>query len=119
MLRRAGFFRELPHGDPAGPSLRDEVRDLPDRAEVARYLEGGALLIGSPGLAFDVLAPQVSQPIGPSHLLTDGDWVWPADYAYYVLTYGAPIPEELLLEIRSRGYQPPKLSEEDVRDLTY
>lgn len=118
MLRRAGFFRELPHGDPAGPSLLTERDKLPDRAEVAQYLEAGALVVASPGVGFDVLSAQ-HDVIGPIHLLTDGEWLWPADLAYYVRTYDVAIPQDFLERIRSEAYRPRELDENDIRGLTY
>lgn len=55
-LRTMGFFRELPHGDPDGPSLRDAVERAPDDASsLADHLASGEPLAVSSGMVADVL----------------------------------------------------------------
>jgi hypothetical protein len=59
-IQLVGFFRELKHGRPDGPSLREGVADEagPFDEEIARYLETAPVVLASAGLAVDdVLDP--------------------------------------------------------------
>ncbi|HTO01860.1 MAG TPA: hypothetical protein VL068_14420 [Microthrixaceae bacterium] len=106
MMRRVGFFRELPHGDPNGPSLSDAIGFT--AAELAvrlgRYLEGGRLLAAVPTPGVDVLDSTRSGVPSP-HLLTDGQWVWPADLAHYVERYHVGVPDAFLVDIAAAGWR--------------
>jgi hypothetical protein len=117
-LRRVGFFRELAHGDPDGPSVREvaERGAYDDQAALLRYLRGGTLLVATPGVVDDVLAdsPMV---IGPPHLYTDGVYVWPADLPYYVEHYRVALPAGFLDAVAARGYRPPAEDELDLGAL--
>lgn len=104
-MRRIGFFRELPHGEPDGPILRDAVDAIaPDlAARLVGYLEKGRLLAAVPAPGIDVIDP--TQPyVSPPHLLTDGRWVWPADLAHYVERYRVGVPDEFLADIEAAGW---------------
>jgi hypothetical protein len=56
----------------------------------------------------DVLSPALKL-IAPSHLLTDGLWLWQLDLAYYVANYHASLPEEFVARMRSLNWTPPKV----------
>jgi hypothetical protein len=99
-LKRCGFFRELEHGDDNGESLR-ELRETArynenQRQAIVAYLEQGRVVIGCPGLVCDVLKDDASLVIGSPNILTDGEWMWPADFAYYVSEFDVPVPESML-----------------------
>lgn len=104
-LRKVGYFRELPHGDPEGPSLVASLRDgpRPEHSRVVAYLESGVGLIGCGGRTYDVLSP-TREPIGPPHILTDGVWQWPADLAYYVSRYYADLPGDFVDHMRAANW---------------
>jgi hypothetical protein len=113
-LFRAGFFRELRHGDSSGPSI-EEVKDkLPvdKRKGVARYLHAGARLAVTGQNALDWFAP--SKIAGPLALYTDGVWVWPAELAYYVENYGVAVPVEMIEWMEKRAFNCPPLSHDEL-----
>lgn len=87
-LIHVGFFRELAHGEPTGPSLLEEraATPDPDEARIVAYLKAGELFVGSPGVVRDVLDGSAGI-IGSPEILTDGLFAWPADFAYYVERY--------------------------------
>ncbi len=107
-LIQVGFFRELKHGDPKGPSLRAAVANAaaPDEAKIVAYLKAGQLYIGSPGIVKDVMDPKAGI-IGSPDILTDGTYAWPADFAYYVEKYHARAPEELVQHMARAGWRVP------------
>jgi hypothetical protein len=115
-LRPVGFFRELRHGLPDGPSLREAMRDESDpfEAPVIAYLRGAATLVTTGRMAQDVLA-HVSD-IAPLATLTDGEWMWPADLAYYVETYHVRLPAEFLEHAAAHGWQAPKLTSHQLTE---
>lgn len=108
-LQPVGFFRELAHGDPHGPSLKDNIADLPQEheAEIVHYLQHGILYIATPGIAYDVLS-KTARPSTAPHMLTDGTWVWPADLAYYVYQYHCRLPSVFIDDMRSHNWRLPE-----------
>jgi hypothetical protein len=96
-LTRVGFFRELVHGAPEGPSLHDALRDplaQDVRSSIARYLQGGTVVLATSATTTDAVEPSRGD-IGNISIKTDGTFVWPSDLAYYVATYGARTDPEL------------------------
>jgi hypothetical protein len=116
-LRRAGFFRELRHGDPTGPSLRDCVADAaaPDEDQILKYLASGNLLVGCLGIADDVLKPGAIS--ASPHIMTDGVWAWSNDLEYYVRTYHARLPTEFVEHMRANQWRAPRLSDDEIGEM--
>jgi hypothetical protein len=115
MIENVGFFRELPHGDPRGPSLREGIGkgDVAVRDEVARYLADGSILAATGERVFDVVKGGQKE-VGLLALQTDGHWVWPADLTYYVAEYNVFLPLEFVDWMRSAEWIPPRLSVDDL-----
>jgi hypothetical protein len=119
ILKRVGFFRELRHGLPSGPSLREAVRASRTTAEIPRivsYLESGALFIACPGLVRDALE-ECGQVIGSPHVRTDGVWAWPSDLPYYVRRYRVELPKEFVKHMEENGWQPPSFDRAQLADF--
>lgn len=106
-LRRVGFFRETPHGEPTDPSLAASRADVPaeDELLLAAYLETGEMYIATPGPVLDVLDGVTR--VGPPHYLTDGRYVWPGDAAHYLRTYHVRLPSEFVAHARENGWRVP------------
>jgi len=106
-VKRIGFFRELEHGNPDGPSLKDVTRPnagLHDAA-VVEYLKKGIVMMAAPGIVRDVLNP--GGPIGSLSILTDGTYAWPSDLAYYVERYHAIVPVDFVAHAAEHGWEIP------------
>ena len=103
-LKRVGFFRELSHGDPDGPSLAESVRDrqATDEHRIVEYLRNGVPFIVSPGPVFDVIDGE--GPIGTASVLTDSEWCWPDDLAAYVEEHHVRLPDEFVEHARASGW---------------
>lgn len=93
----------------------DAVGSRRERERVAGYLSGAEGLI-SGGYWTDPVTDNPKHRI-PYSLNTDGSWVWPSPWAWFVEKYGAALPVEFLEHIRALGYKPPVLSEERVREI--
>lgn len=117
-LKNVGYFKELHHGDPNGPSLREAVRAKAAPAEdrLAAYLKQGGVLATTGSTVSDVLSDD-DAPIARLEILTDGEWNWPADLAYYVERYHVRLPEEFVEHVASRDWSPPALSDDDLAAL--
>lgn len=115
-LRKAGFFRELRHGDPNGPSLPDARERIPpiERPRIAGYLRGGSVL-ASTGRAVGDWFETSNTAVAPMNIRTDGVWVWPGDLAFYVERYGVAVPEELVAFMASRSWVAKVLTEEELQ----
>lgn len=111
-LKSVGFFRELRHGLPNGPSIRDAIRAeaSKDDADLIRYLDAGALMIVSGVNTYDVFAEHKTC-IQQLFIATDGVWMWPSDLSYYVAKYHVALPDEFVELARQRQWQPPPFAE--------
>ncbi|UQU67841.1 hypothetical protein COUCH_16860 [Couchioplanes caeruleus] len=120
MVKTAGMFVELGQGlHPAPPqSIRDHIAPapLPDADRVVAYLEGGHPLIDMMDLENDALDPQ-RQVLNGSSILTDGEWLWRQDFAYYVRRHNVAVPDRMLAAIRERHYIVPDASVERLTEL--
>ena len=117
-LKKVGFFCELKHGDPSGPSLKNAVQSVAhyDKDCIVKYIRSSILIIGSPGVVRDVLDP-AAPAIGASNILTDGEWAWPEDLAHYVSKYNVDLPRDFIKTLQSRAYQPPSRNSFDLRQF--
>ena len=115
----AGFFRELGHGDPEGPSLVEARGRVPpeERERLASYLRRGADLAATGQVCSDYFETSTLLPEALA-IRTDGVWAWPSDLAYYVEKHGAEVPAALVDHIKAVGYSPVSLSEEELVDLS-
>jgi hypothetical protein len=97
-------------------SIFDHVREeeLPDLARVVAYLEAGHILIDTMDIADDPFDP-ARQLMNGSTVLTDGDWLWRQDFAYFVRRHHVAVPDDFLALIRERDYAVPA---RDVSVLT-
>jgi hypothetical protein len=114
-VENVGFFREFPHGDPQGPSLRESMGkgDVEARDGVAGYLANGSLLATTGEHVSDVLKDE-KVDAGLLAIQTDGRWVWPADLAYYVREYNVQLPVHFVDWARAAAWTPPQLSSEEL-----
>lgn len=108
-MRPIGFYRQLRHGQPDGPDLeaqraKGEPVDEATRRSVAQYLRECYVIAATSQRAGDALNPSKAD-VSPINIHTDGTYVWPEDLAYYVETYGVPVPTDLVLRART-GYTP-------------
>lgn len=102
-VRLVARMREFGYDDePSLVSLRDRI-SINDAEALARYLESGKLLMMSPGLVEDVLAP--GNQAGSYSILTDGVFAWHEALAYFVRRYRVAVPPQLLEHARGQGYR--------------
>ena len=119
-LRTVGFFRELGHGEPDGPSLRDAVSDSPpqDREHIAGYLRSGNVFAVTGGMGVDDVLDRERTHVAELMTLTDGEWVWPSDLVHYFEEYNVALPEDFVDHMRALNWTPPALSHDGLVALT-
>ncbi|GAB4106559.1 hypothetical protein GCM10028790_55780 [Micromonospora taraxaci] len=109
-LKAAGMFREFGPVRSAEPqeSIFDSVaaEELPDVAQVVAYLNSGHVLIDVMDVADDAF-DSTRQVMNGSTVMTDGDWLWRKDLAYYVRRHRVAVPAAFLALIRERDYVVP------------
>lgn len=117
-MLQAGFFRELRHGSPDGPSLQGCRREEgdPDEGMVASYLESGqtlAVRVSSVHDYFDATRKAASHLA----IMTDGTWAWPCDLAYYLREYHVELPADFVAHMRQCSFRQPELTEAELLRL--
>jgi hypothetical protein len=114
-LRRVGFFRELRHGDPGGPSLRELINPspTPNEERILAYLRSGEIIASTGATIGDVLDPSKSD-VAVLEIATDGVWAWPADLTYYVASYHVTLPDDFTLHLERNGWIVPPLTDTEV-----
>lgn len=121
-LKQAGFFCELNHGDglPNEPSIHERLDDsvLAEKPNILAYLEAGSIYAIGAGLAFDYFRQSKRHVIDNLMLLTDGTWLWPSDFAYYVRHYHVAVPEAFVTHMKVLGWRPPSLNQEELIALS-
>ena len=78
----------------------------PKKTEIIDYLRNGATLIAAPGLAKDVLSDS-SEIIDELCILTDGQWAWPSDLAYYVEKYSVGLDDDFVQWMQIQNWKLP------------
>lgn len=116
-MMQLGFFRELEHGDPQGPSLLEAGRRArPDEAAIVRYLAESPVLAISGSAVYDVIDPE--HPVsGRNAVRTDGVWIWPDDLAHYVARYHVELPAEFLEHGARMHWSARSLTQAELADL--
>ena len=105
-MKFVGYFEELEPTMPRKVSMRRVVGKLDANlaGALAGYLRSGALVAAVPLAAFDVLSLD-RKPTPAPHVLTDGEYVWRGDLAYYVETYLVGLPRRFTRHAELSGYK--------------
>ncbi|MER6843805.1 hypothetical protein [Streptomyces platensis] len=82
------------------------------REPLAMYLTGSCSLLA----AGNIQDPMNSEKgvVVPFGYCTDGEWVWPAYWGYFVQEYGVQIPDEFIDHVRGRNFTPTPLSDKEL-----
>jgi hypothetical protein len=115
-VRLVGFNRELePKSAFASGSIRDAVASVAggDEARIAEYLEAGYGIIDYTESGYDVLGSGAIN-VACSSLVSDGEWVWRNDLAFYVRRYHLRLADEFVEHVRANDCTMPA---EDISKL--
>ncbi|WP_157879863.1 hypothetical protein [Streptomyces natalensis] len=85
------------------PSLREPL---------AKYLSGSYSLLAAGNVRDPMNAEKGA--VVPFGYCTDGEWVWPAYWGYFVQEYGVKLPDEFIEHARRHNFTPVALSEEEL-----
>lgn len=75
----------------------------PDGQQMVEFLQSGVVLAATGSSVDDAIEPP-NTAISRLEMLTDGDWVWPADLSYYVAIYPVVLPDVFVTYVRGRNY---------------
>ncbi|GAB2721962.1 hypothetical protein [Nocardia thraciensis] len=118
-LRPVGIYREMYRkGREDLPLLADSYtkRVIDDRWRVAEYMRAGTPVFDVLEDVVDLVDGREWVRGGPS-LISDGEWIWRIDSAYYLENYSLDIPQEFLERVRRHDYRPP--GDVDVSDPSF
>ena len=91
------------------------IEDALLRPFAAQYLRGGSIYVIAGVLVDDWF--DGTRGIAQAEGRTDGVWVWPGHYAYYVEKYGVDVPQEFLDHMSRRNWIAPELPEAELREV--
>ncbi|MGP4114867.1 hypothetical protein ACTWP5_28680 [Streptomyces sp. 4N509B] len=99
-------------------SLRDRLGALDSslRQPLSDYLVGCTPLVAT-GNVPDPLDDTKGYVV-PFGLSTDGSWVWPTYWGYFVLEYGVEVPDDFLAHVRLADFVPVDLPPGDIERVT-
>ncbi len=117
-LNLEGFFREMEHAKQDLPSVHERIGALDSAVKQALvdYLRAGAGVAMAPGLATDIVDPSAGSA-GALGILTDGEWVWPNELAYYVERYDIALSDEFVAHARSNDWRVPEVPIERLEEI--
>lgn len=67
--------------------------------KLVEYLESGVAICVAPGLVWDVI-DESKGGIRNLEILTDGEWAWPSDLAYYIREYHVTLSEDFMEHVK-------------------
>ncbi|MGA5265301.1 hypothetical protein NCG97_09770 [Streptomyces lydicamycinicus] len=82
------------------------------REPLAMYLSGAYSLLAA-GNIQDPINPGKGVVV-PFGYCTDGEWVWPSYWGYFVREYGVQLPDEFIDHVQGRNFAPAVLSDEEL-----
>lgn len=94
--------------------MRVAVGPCKTQTRLPKTLRRGSIVSTTSVRVDDVIDP-TKTGVAPLAVLTDGEWVWPADLAYYVEAHGCALPHELLDPMRALNWQPKALDADELR----
>lgn len=107
LLKRQGYYKEMPHGDETDPSIMDSInRTITEKEKICNYLENGEVLAACSRIVTDIITPEKGI-IGAPDDMTDGVYLWPADLAYYVNEYNLKLPDEFIAHMKNNNWTVP------------
>ena len=104
-MKLVGFIKE--YNDVEGASCLDDLLDSNrcievDVEKILQYISQGVLLSCWMGYFIDVRTKEL---IAPDSYFTDGTWVWPAYFPYYLRSHPfMPIDKEFIEDLKSKNY---------------
>lgn len=108
ILKKVGYYKELPYGDSTDPSIIDNIgAQIPNKDKICTYLQNGIMLAACAGVTRDAICPEKGI-IGTPDSLSDGIWIWHADLSYYVKEYGLKLSEEFIEHMKLNSWLVPK-----------
>ena len=103
ILKRHGYYKEMPYAEPSDPSIFDSIgKKNPEKDKICRYLNNGFILAACGGVTNDIINPK-NGVIGTPDEMTDGQWIWPRDVAYYVQNYDLQLNPVFIDHMRSKN----------------
>jgi len=117
-LKYIGFIKE--HGDNMAASLAFEdikksvcQNDLQLLPEILYYLGHGAMVIAWMSYTFDL---ETNHPIGGNSVHTDGVWVWPFYFPYYLDKFPKyPLDQEFVDHLRQQNFKRKLINKEELQ----
>ncbi|MGW0412330.1 hypothetical protein ACWERI_27760 [Streptomyces collinus] len=120
-MKLIGFYREM---DPKyAPSWGGSVPPPESGAgsysvqDIVGYLKSGYPILDVMELTTDVIGGAFRVP-GGSSVLTDGQYVWREDLAWYVERYNIDLPQDFLEIARRHGFRTPPADHEALLNLS-
>lgn len=104
-MKLVGFVKEynnLPEGKSLSEFLNSKSMEATDTEKILNYLNQGVLLLAWMGYFVDI---ETKELIAPDSYFTDGIWVWPSYFPYYIKKYPTvEFDKEFVKYIKDKGF---------------
>lgn len=119
-MRVASLWREADGSLELRPEL-ERSADAGLKRRILGFLSGGGIVLRSPVLREDRLDPSRRDAV-PLGYLSDGEWIWPLEMAFYLEQHGVLPEAEFREHMRARDFEAqvpsPEVLAEAARLLT-
>ena len=103
-MKLVGFIKE--HDHKLGYSFNDVMQKSLkeyDTEAIINYLDKGVLIFGWMGYFNDL---EIDEPVAPHAYFTDGIWVWPSYFSYYLGKYKSiTFDDEFLHYLEDKNFE--------------
>jgi len=110
-LRAARLWGDVVDGKPVLDAQLGRADDPAQKARVLHYLNAGQAVLRAPTLLDDEIDPARTRCI-PLMYMTDGEWLWSGEHAYYLEAHDILPEPEFLAHMASNDFTVPAVGDE-------
>jgi len=117
-MKFIGFIKKFDPKNPFSVELKDygSSNDLKsdELIKIIEYLKSGVSIWDWMEYWFD----ENDEPIGGAEYYSDGEWVWPLYYIYYLVKYKISVDHDFLAHCRKNDFKMAQIDNKQKMDLS-
>lgn len=106
-MKYIGFIKEHDEKMSEAIHFNEIINSADEQADsikkIVNYLDKGVLLFGWMGFVYDL---ENEKPIKPDSYYTDGEWIWPVYFPYYLKKYPKfPVNKDFIDYLKNKNFE--------------